>query len=76
MTKFIEGFTNMIHLSRTKEEKEQILKGKMNKFIKENTLLGQSLITDPKNTVSNYLAELSKNSNLDLNITSMDLYTI
>ena len=26
MTKFIEGFTNMIHLSRTKEEKEQMKK--------------------------------------------------
>ncbi len=58
------------------DKKEQILKGKMNKFIKENTLLGQSLITDPKNTVSNYLVELAKNYNLDLNITSMDLYTI
>ncbi len=58
------------------DKKEQIIKGKINKFIKENTLLGQSLITDPKNNVSNYLGEISKSSNLDLNITSMDLYTI
>ena len=58
------------------DKKEQIVKGKINKFIKENTLLGQALITDPKNTVSNYVSELSKSSNLDLNITSMDLYTI
>jgi elongation factor Ts len=58
------------------DKKEQIVKGKINKFIKENTLLGQALITDPKNTVSNYVSELSKSNNLDLNITSMDLYTI
>jgi elongation factor Ts len=30
------------------EKKEQIVKGKLNKFIKENTLIGQALITDPK----------------------------
>jgi len=58
------------------DKKEQIVKGKINKFIKENTLMGQTLITDPKNTVSNYVSELSKSNNLDLNITSMDLYTI
>tara|TARA_B100001057_G_C22705509_1_gene893580 strand:- start:220 stop:1095 length:876 start_codon:yes stop_codon:yes gene_type:complete len=58
------------------EKKDQILKGKLNKFIKENTLLGQALITDPKKNVSTYLTELSKSSNLDLNITSMDLYSI
>ena len=58
------------------DKKEMIVKGKLSKFIKENTLLGQSLITDPKNTVSNYLNEISKSSNLELNITSMDLYTI
>ena len=58
------------------DKKEMIVKGKLNKFIKENTLLGQALITDPKNTVSNYLSDISKSSNLDLNIASMDLYTI
>jgi len=58
------------------DKKEQIVKGKINKFIKENTLMGQALITDPKNTVSNYVSELSKSNNLNLNITSMDLYTI
>ena len=58
------------------DKKEQILRGKLNKFIKENTLLGQTLITDPKNTVSSYLNDLSKSSNLDLNIVSMDLYSI
>ena len=58
------------------DKKEMIIKGKLNKFIKENTLLEQTLITDPKNTVSNYLKEISKSSNLELNIVSMDLYTI
>ena len=58
------------------DKKEQIIKGKLNKFIKENTLLGQSLITDPKNTVENYMQDLSKTNNLELNISSMDLYTI
>ena len=58
------------------DKKEQIVKGKINKFLKENTLMGQALITDPKNTVSNYVSELSKSHNLVLNITSMDLYTI
>ena len=58
------------------DKKEQIVKGKLNKFIKENTLMGQALITDPKNTVANYVTDLSKSNNLDLNIISMDLYTI
>ena len=58
------------------DKKEQIVKGKINKFLKENTLMGQALITDPKNSVANYVSELSKSHNLVLNITSMDLYTI
>jgi elongation factor Ts len=58
------------------DKKEQIVKGKLNKFIKENTLIGQALITDPKNTVSNYLSTISKDNDLELNIRSMDLYNI
>ena len=58
------------------DKKEQIVKGRLNKFVKENTLMGQSLITDPKITVQNYVSDLSKSNNLGLNITSMDLYTI
>ncbi len=58
------------------DKKEQIVKGKLNKFIKENTLMGQALITDPKNNIANYLSDLSKSNNINLNITSMDLYTI
>ena len=58
------------------DKKDQIIKGKLNKFLKENTLLGQALITDPKKNVSSFLSEISKNNNISLNITSMDLYTI
>ena len=58
------------------DKKEQIISGKLNKFLKENTLLGQALITDPKMSVSSFLSEISKNNNISLNIVSMDLYTI
>ena len=58
------------------DKKEQIINGKLNKFLKENTLLGQALITDPKMSVSSFLSEISKNNNISLNIISMDLYTI
>ena len=58
------------------DKKDQIIKGKLNKFLKDNTLLGQALITDPKKSVSSYLREVSKNNNINLNIASMDLYTI
>ena len=58
------------------DKKDQIIQGKLNKFLKENTLLGQALITDPKKSVGSFLSELSKNNNISLNITSMDLYTI
>jgi len=58
------------------DKKEQIIQGKINKFLKENTLLGQALITDPKMSVKSYLNEISKKNNISLNITSMDLYTI
>ena len=58
------------------DKKDQIIQGKLNKFIKENTLLGQPLITDPKKSVSSFLSEISKNNNISLNIISMDLYTI
>ena len=57
-------------------KKDQIIEGKLNKFLKENTLLGQTLITDPKKSVSTFLSEVSKNNNISLNIKSMDLYTI
>ena len=58
------------------DKKEQIIQGKLKKFLKENTLLGQALITDPKKTVGTYLSEISNNNNISLNIISMYLYTI
>ena len=58
------------------DKKDQIIQGKLNKFLKENTLLGQALITDPKKSVSSFLSEIAKTNNITLNITSMDLYTI
>ena len=58
------------------DKKDKIIEGKLNKFLKENTLLGQALITDPKKSVGSFLGEISKNNNINLNITSMDLYTI
>ena len=58
------------------DKKDLIIQGKLNKFLKENTLLGQALITDPKKSVSSFLSDISKNNNISLNITSMDLYTI
>ena len=30
------------------DKKDQIIQGKLNKFLKENTLLGQALITDQR----------------------------
>ena len=58
------------------DKRDQILKGKLSKFVKENTLLGQVLITDPKKTVSDYIIEISKNNKIELKISSMDLYII
>ena len=64
-------------MENTPEDKrDQILKGKLSKFVKENTLLGQSLITDPKKTVNDYIIEISKNNKIELKISSMDLYII
>ena len=58
------------------DKKNKIIEGKLNKFIKENTLLGQALIKDPKKNVGSYLNEISKKNNITLNIVSMDLYNI
>ncbi len=58
------------------DKKDQIIQGKLNKFLKENTLLGQALITDPKKSVSSFLSDLSSKNKISLNIINMDLYTI
>ena len=36
----------------------------------------ETVITDPKKSVSLFLSEVSKSNNINLNIASMDLYTI
>ena len=40
---------------------DKIAKGKLNKFLKENTLLNQKIIKDSKQTVSQYLQSIDKN---------------
>ena len=45
---------------------EKIAMGKMNKFIKDNTLLNQAFVRDTKKTVKQYLAETDK----DLTVTA------
>ncbi len=51
---------------------EQISKGRLNKFFKENTLLNQSFIKDNKKTVSDYL----KGEDKDLTVTVMKRHSI
>ena len=75
--KVLEDETDIIlkQIENTPEnKKEQILQGKLNKFIKENTLMGQALITDPKKNVYVYLYELYKINKLDIKIFKMELY--
>ena len=55
---------------------DQIISGKINKFVKENTLLDQSLISDPKMTVSSLLKDCGFKNDVSLKIMLMDLYSI
>ena len=55
---------------------DQIISGKINKFVKENTLLDQSLISDPKITVSTLLKDSGSKNDVSLKIMLMDLYSI
>ena len=41
------------------DKKDQIIEGKLNKFLKENTLLGQALMLDQK-SVSSFLVKFQK----------------
>jgi len=45
---------------------EKIAMGKMNKFVKDNTLLNQDFVRDTKKSVKQYLSETDK----DLTVTS------
>ncbi len=55
---------------------DQILSGKLSKFIKENTLINQSLISDPKKTVTQLLEEIGTKNNSQIKIMIMDLFSI
>ena len=77
--KILEDETDIIkkQLGEVNPDKiDQIISGKLNKFVKENTLLDQSLISDPKMTVSKLLEDLSSKNNISLKIMLMDLYSI
>ena len=49
---------------------EQIAKGKLNKFFKENTLLSQDYIKDNKTTVGDYLKQV------DSELTATEFYRL
>ena len=55
---------------------DQIIAGKIAKFIKENTLLNQALISDPKKTIGQLISEINKEYNLSIKIMIMELYSI
>jgi elongation factor Ts len=55
---------------------DQIITGKLNKFIKENTLLNQTLISDPKKTIKELISEISIKNNSPIKIMIMDLFSI
>ncbi|MDC0861088.1 translation elongation factor Ts [Alphaproteobacteria bacterium] len=55
---------------------EQIVKGKLNKFIKENTLLSQTLISDPKKSVQQLIEEIGSKNSVSIKVMLMDLYSI
>ncbi len=55
---------------------DQIITGKLNKFIKENTLLNQTLISDPKKTIKELISEISSKNNSPIKIMIMDLFSI
>lgn len=51
---------------------EKIAEGKLEKFLKENTLVNQEFIKDSKNTVGQYLTNIDK----DLKVTAFFRYTL
>ncbi len=77
--KILEDEADIIkkQIGEVKNDKiEQIVKGKLNKFIKENTLLSQTLITDPKKSVQQLLEEIGSKNNVSIKVMLMDLYSI
>ena len=47
---------------------EKMMQGKLNKFYEENTLMGQKFVIDPSISVEQYLKEVSKETNSQINI--------
>ena len=47
---------------------EKMMHGKLNKFYEENTLMGQKFVIDPSISVEQYLKEVSKEINSQINI--------
>ena len=47
---------------------EKMMQGKLNKFYEENTLMGQKFVIDPSISVEEYLKEVSKEINSQINI--------
>ena len=47
---------------------EKMMQGKLNKFYEENTLMGQKFVIDPSISVEQYLKEVSKEINSQINI--------
>ena len=56
----------IINSGKPKEIVEKISKGKIEKFLKDNSLLDQAWIMDPKKTVSQILKENSFNNPLKI----------
>ena len=56
----------MINSGKTGEIAEKISKGKISKFISDNTLLNQIWIMDPKKKVSDILKENKKEKEIEV----------
>ena len=56
----------LVNSGKTGEIAEKISKGKVNKFISDNTLLNQVWIMDPKKKVSDIIRENKKNDEIKI----------
>ncbi len=55
---------------------EKMLKGKLQKFIEENTLLGQKFVIDPSITVGQYINQISEKNNCSISVKRFIRYEI
>ena len=56
----------LVNSGKTGEIADKISKGKINKFISDNTLMNQIWIMDPKKKVSDILKENKKSDNIKI----------